>query len=808
MGITVELLAKRVGMTDARLRAQLADAGIELAKDEQTLTPAQIGVLQKHLASQKSARRAAPEAAKEDAPEADKPAASKSTIKLKAPTKAAGDGIVISVKRRRKPLTIATLEPEKAVTDKIEEEQSAGEQSESVQEAPAVEEAASTPATSAGDAPSGEIVSTTVKRAAKRSGGRAATKRREAVEKKAAQEEHGEAILEQELLKKGKTDALGGSEISVDEVHVPLTITVAELAQRMEAKPSALIKVMMGMGAMATINQVIDQETAMIVVEEMGLKAIAEGEMETAEALDGDADEAELNDAEKAAPQAEPQPRAPVVTIMGHVDHGKTTLLDTIRTTRVTAKEAGGITQHIGAYHVTTPRGDITFLDTPGHEAFTAMRARGAKLTDIVVLVVAADDGVKPQTLEAITHAKAARVPLVVAVNKIDKDGADPERVKAELATHEVAPEEWGGDSQFRDVSAKEGMGIDELLEAILLQAEMMELKAVDVGPARGIVVESRLDRGRGPVATVLIQQGQLKQSDVMVAGHEFGRVRAMVGDDGKAIKVAGPSTPVEVVGLSGLPSAGDDALVYISERKAREVALFRQGKFREVKLAKRFAANKGDIFQRMAASKGSTLNLIIKADVNGSSEAINETLTKLSTDEIRVNIISSSVGGINESDVQLALASKATLIGFNVRADAVARRLIDEEGVELHYFSVIYDLVDRVKVSMTGMMAPVFKETIIGLAQVRDVFRSSKLGAVAGCIVIDGAVKRSCPIRVLRNNVVVYEGELESLRRHRDDVNEVKSGTECGIGVRDYNDIKKGDQIEVYVREEVQPVL
>lgn len=806
MKITVEILAKRVGTSEERLRAQLAAAGIELGGDEQALTPAQIAVLQQYLKTQKTSRS---EPNTDEEVEA-APTTGKKTIKLKgASTKpSGGDGIVISVKRRRKPLTIATAaEAESSEPDvsaePVDQEDVPAETSVEGQSSDVHTDSGST---SAGDAPTGEIVSTTVKRA-KRVPSRSTTKRKQPVDKKAAKEEHGEAVLEQELRKKDHPDdAL--NQIVVDAVHVPLTITVAELAQRMGAKPTALIKVMMGMGAMATINQVLDQETAMIVVEEMDLKAVAEGDDDAANAPDDTGALADETAHSVVKDEIEPKPRAPVVTIMGHVDHGKTTLLDTIRTTRVTAKEAGGITQHIGAYHVSTDRGEIAFLDTPGHEAFTAMRARGAKLTDIVVLVVAADDGVKPQTLEAIQHAKAAGVPLVVAVNKMDKEGADPERVKAELASHDVAPEEWGGESQFREISAKEGRGIDGLLEAILLQAEVMELKAVDVGPARGIVVESRLDRGRGPVSTVLVQQGCLKQGDILLAGQEYGRIRAMVGDDGVRIKSAGPSTPVEVVGLSGLPGAGDDAMVYLSERKAREIAFLRQGKLREVKLAKRFAANKGDIFQRMAESQQSSLNLIVKADVAGSAEAISETLNKLSTEEIKVNIVAIGVGGITESDVQLALASKATLIGFNVRADAVARRLIDEDGVELHYFSVIYDLVDRVKAAMTGLMAPVFKETIIGLAQVRDVFRSSKLGAIAGCIVLDGIVKRKEPIRVLRDHVVIFEGALESLRRHRDDVDEVKSGTECGIGVQDYNDIKKGDQIEVFVREEVQPEL
>ena len=578
----------------------------------------------------------------------------------------------------------------------------------------------------------------------------------------------------------------------IHEVTVPETITVAELAQKMSVKAAEVIKVMMNMGSMVTINQVLDQDTASVVVEEMGHKvkllkeyAIEEALVEETEAME------ELH-------------RAPVVTIMGHVDHGKTSLLDYIRRSKVAAGESGGITQHIGAYHVTTDNGEITFLDTPGHAAFTAMRARGAEVTDIVILVVAADDGVMPQTREAVQHAKAAGVPLIVAVNKIDKPEADPDRVKSELGQENVIPEDWGGDTMFVNVSAHTGEGVDRLLEAILLQSEVLELTAPTEGPARGVIVESRLDKGRGPVATMLVQRGVLRKGDMLLAGLEYGRVRAMLNELGVQLDEAGPSIPVEVLGLSGTPNAGDEATVVANERKAREVAQFRQGKYRDVKLARQQAAKLENMFNQMQEGEVATLNIVLKADVQGSVEAIADALTNLSTDEVRVKIVSSGVGGITESDVNLAMASNAIMIGFNVRADSVAKRLIDEEEVDLHYYSVIYDLIDEVKGSMSGMLAPEFKEEIIGLAEVRDVFRSPKLGAIAGCMVVDGVVKRNNPIRVLRENVVIYEGELESLRRFKDDVNEVKQGTECGIGVKNYNDVKVGDQIEVYERIQV----
>ncbi|HIE01508.1 MAG TPA: translation initiation factor IF-2 [Thiotrichaceae bacterium] len=585
----------------------------------------------------------------------------------------------------------------------------------------------------------------------------------------------------------------------VREVTLPETITIAELAQKMSVKAAEVIKTMMKMDTMVTINQVIDQETAAIVVDEMG---------HISKLLKENAIEEELSLAAGLQLVGEKVSRAPVVTIMGHVDHGKTSLLDYIRRTRVAAGEAGGITQHIGAYHVEISRGTVCFLDTPGHAAFTAMRARGAKVTDIVVLVVAADDGVMPQTIEAIQHAKAAEVPLVVAINKIDKPDADPQRVKQELVVQEVVSEEWGGDTMFVSVSAKSGEGIDELLETLLLQAEVLELTTVASGRATGVIIESRLDKGRGVVASLLIQSGTLHKGDVLLAGKEFGRVRAILDENGKLIEKAGPSIPVEVLGLSAVPSAGDDAIVIPDERKAREIALFRQGKYREVKLAKSQAAKLENMFSQMQAGEVNTLNIVLKADVNGSLEALHDALVKLSNEEVKVKIVASGVGGINESDVNLAVASRAILIGFNVRADVSAKRLINEENVDLHYYSVIYEAIDEVKQALSGMLAPEIVESIIGLAEVREVFRSPKLGAIAGCLVVDGIVKRNNSIRVLRDNVVIFEGELESLRRFKEDVLEVKAGTECGIGVKNYNDVKTGDQIEVYEKTMVARTL
>ncbi|UCE90491.1 MAG: translation initiation factor IF-2, partial [Pseudomonadota bacterium] len=576
------------------------------------------------------------------------------------------------------------------------------------------------------------------------------------------------------------------------EVRLPETITVAELAQKVSVKAAEVIKVMMQMGSMVTINQVLDQETAAVVVEEMGHKPVMLQENAVEQELVAKEDTREFKG------------RAPVVTIMGHVDHGKTSLLDYIRRAKVAAGEAGGITQHIGAYHVETASGKITFLDTPGHEAFTAMRARGAKVTDLVILVVAADDGVMPQTREAIQHSRAADVPMIVAINKIDKPEADVDRVKQAMAQEEVIPEDWGGDTMFLGVSAHTGEGVEDLLEAISLQAEVLELKAPVSGEANGIIVESRLDKGRGPVATMLVQKGTLNRGDIVLAGLEYGRIRAMIDEHGQELESAGPSMPVEILGLSGVPQAGDEAVVVPNERKAREVATFRQGKYRDVKLARQQAAKLENVFSQMGEGEVSSVNIVLKADVQGSAEAITDALNKLSTDEVQVKIVASGVGGITSSDVNLAMASNAIVIGFNVRADAGAKRLVEEEEVDLHYYSVIYDLIEEIKQAMTGLLAPEFKEEIIGLAEVRDVFRSPKLGAIAGCMVVDGTVKRNNPIRVLRDNVVIYEGELESLRRFKDDVEEVRMGTECGIAVKNYTDVKVGDQIEVYERVQV----
>ena len=581
------------------------------------------------------------------------------------------------------------------------------------------------------------------------------------------------------------------------DVIIGETITVGELANKMAVKGSQVIKAMMKLGAMATINQVIDQETAQLVAEEMGHKVILRRENELEEAVMSDRDTG-----------AAAEPRAPVVTIMGHVDHGKTSLLDYIRSTKVASGEAGGITQHIGAYHVETDNGMITFLDTPGHAAFTSMRARGAQATDIVVLVVAADDGVMPQTIEAIQHAKAAQVPLVVAVNKIDKPEADMDRVKNELSQYGVMPEEWGGESQFIPVSAKVGTGIDDLLNAILLQAEVLELKAVRNGMASGAVIESFLDKGRGPVATVLVREGTLNKGDIVLCGFEYGRVRAMRDELGREVLEAGPSIPVEILGLSGVPAAGDEVTVVRDEKKAREVALYRQGKFREVKLARQQKSKLENMFANMTEGEVHEVNVVLKADVQGSVEAISDSLLKLSTDEVKVKIIGSGVGGITETDATLAAASNAILVGFNVRADASARRVIESESLDLRYYSVIYHLIDEVKAAMSGMLSPELKQQIIGLAEVRDVFKSPKFGAIAGCMVTEGTIKRHNPIRVLRDNVVIYEGELESLRRFKDDVNEVRNGMECGIGVKNYNDVRVGDMIEVFEIIEIQRTI
>ncbi|HYX66060.1 MAG TPA: translation initiation factor IF-2, partial [Burkholderiales bacterium] len=596
----------------------------------------------------------------------------------------------------------------------------------------------------------------------------------------------------------GETSFAQPTEPLVREVAVPETITVGELAHRMSVKAVEVIKVLMKLGTMATINQVLDQETAMIVVEEMGHKAKA----------------AKLTDPEAYLVET-PEPvtgeltgRPPVVTVMGHVDHGKTSLLDYIRRTKVAAGEAGGITQHIGAYHVETPRGVITFLDTPGHEAFTAMRARGAKVTDIVVLVVAADDGVMPQTIEAINHAKAANVPLVVAMNKIDKHEANPDKVKQDLLSHGVVPEEFGGDSPVVPVSAKTGQGVDGLLEQLLLQAEVLELKAPVEAPAKGVVIEARLDKGRGPVATLLVQSGTLRRGDIILTGAVYGRVRAMLDENARAVAEAGPSIPVEVQGLSEVPTAGEDMMVLADERKAREIALFRQGKFRDVKLAKQQAAKLENMFEQMAEGGKKVLNLVIKADVQGSQEALIHALTRLGTEEVRVMVVHAAVGGITESDVNLAMASRAIIIGFNTRADGAARKLAESSGIQIRYYNIIYEAVDEIKAALSGMLAPERKEQVIGLVEVRQVFRISKVGTVAGCYVLEGTVRRGAQVRVLRDNVVIHTGELDSLKRFKDDVREVKAGFECGISLKSFTELKEKDQFEVFETVEVARTL
>ncbi len=584
----------------------------------------------------------------------------------------------------------------------------------------------------------------------------------------------------------------------VHEVSIPETITAAALAQKMSVKAAEVIKAMMKLGTMVTINQVLDQDTAMILVEEMGHKPIR-----------AKLDDPDAYLTEAAQPgELKLEPRAPVVTVMGHVDHGKTSLLDHIRRTRVASGEAGGITQHIGAYHVQTPRGMITFLDTPGHEAFTAMRARGAKVTDLVILVVAADDGVMPQTIEAIHHARAAKVPMVVALNKVDKPGANLERVKQDLAGQEVVPEEWGGDTMFVPVSAKTGQGIDQLLEGVLLQAEVLELKAAKNAPARGIVIEAQLDRGRGPVATVLVQSGTLKRGDIVLAGAVFGRVRAMLDETGKAVDSAGPSIPIEIQGLSDVPAAGAEVMVLGDERKAREIALFRQGKFRDVKLAQQQSSKLENLFDQLGEAGIKTLSVIIKADVQGSYEALSHALQKLSTAEVKVNIVHCGVGAITESDINLALASKAAVIGFNTRADAMARKLAENSGINIRYYNIIYEAVDDVKAALSGMLAPERKESQLGVVEVREVYKISKVGTVAGCMVTEGLVRRGAKIRVLRDNAVIHTGELDSLKRFKDDAREVKAGFECGLSIRSYDNIKVGDQLEAYEVVEVARTL
>jgi translation initiation factor IF-2 len=806
---TVKNLAKVVGIPVDRLLTQLHEAGLDINDADQVVNEDEKRQLLAHLQKMHGAKDA------EKSSKISLRRRSFSTIKV---GKDSSRGKTVNVEVRKKRKIIKPPEPEESPVVEPEVAEAAAPESaapEVVAEA-AVETKAEKPAEAAKPA-AAESAKDKAKDKAKTEAKPATAEAEKKPAEKLSLKEKRQAEREAKFDRQEKSKAKGKKRKGkgagraketliqqhvfekptapiVREVAIPETITVAELAKRMSVKAAEVIKTMMKMGAIATINQVIDQETAVIVVEEMG---------HTPKILKENAAEEAL--AEELAVEGELVSRAPVVTIMGHVDHGKTSLLDYVRRTKVVAGEAGGITQHIGAYHVETDKGIITFLDTPGHAAFTAMRARGAKATDIVILVVAADDGVKPQTIEAIQHAKAAGVPIIVAVNKMDKPEADPERVKSELGSYEVIPEEWGGENIFAPISAKTGEGVDALLDSVSLQAEVLELKAVDKGPAKGVVVESRLDKGRGPVATVLVQSGTLKVGDILLAGLEYGRVRALLDENSQSTGSAGPSIPVAVLGLSGIPRAGDDAVVVSDERKAREIALFRQGKYRDVKLARQQKTSLEGLFKDAGAEKVKTLKVLLKADVQGSVEAITDALEKLSTDEVKVSVISSAVGGINENDVNLAIASDALIIGFNVRADSSAKRLAENEQVNIRYYGVIYDLVDEVKTALTGMLDPEFKEEIVGLAEVRDVFRSPKLGAIAGCMVIDGTIKRNNPIRVLRENVVIYEGSLESLRRFKDDVLDVRQGLECGIGVKNYNDIKVGDLIEVYETVEVK---
>ncbi|MEI8054379.1 MAG: translation initiation factor IF-2 [bacterium] len=782
--ITVEQLAKMVGIPPEQLLLRLKSAGIEVQSSGQLITDEQKHLLLGYLKSIHTGVQ-----------ESDAPAAFTLKRKKTSDTAAASARNIISVtvrkrraydvdkelaeeKRRIEEEEKKILEKKLAAERRTKEEQERKAQAELSTHKKEVKTAESKPEPAVELPPKPHKVEAAAPK----------PKHRIHTEVKQAPKKTTKAITskykEKEEVLTEKSMAVAG----VREISIPETLTVAELAQKMSVKATEVIKNMIKMGAMATINQVIDQDTAALVSEEMGFKTklIKETALE---------DSLELEHAST----AEAVTRAPIVTIMGHVDHGKTSLLDYIRRTKVAVREAGGITQHIGAYHVETPRGMITFLDTPGHESFTAMRARGAKCTDIVVLVVAVDDGVMPQTVEAIQHSQAAKVPLIVAINKMDKPGADPDRIQTELTKYSIVPEEWGGDTIFQKISAKTGDGVDALLESILILAEVQELKAPTDCAARGVVIESRLDKGHGPVATVLVQKGTLHQGDILLTGLHYGRVRGMFDDAGKKVAQVGPSIPVEVLGLSGAPSAGDEAIVVASEKKAREIALFRQGKYRDIKLAKQQAAKLENILVRMQEEGAKTLNIVLKTDVQGSGEAIRDVLDKIATDEVKIKVVASGVGGINESDVNLALASDGIIIGFNVRADAVAKRLAEREGVDLRYYSIIYKLADDIKSALTGMLAPKYEEQIIGLAEVREVFRSSKFGAIAGCMVIENTIKRGNPIRVLRDNIVIYQGELESLRRFKEDANEVRQGMECGIGVKNYNDIKPGDQIEVY---------
>ena len=821
--MTVKEFAQKVGRESARLLEQMKEAGLEHASENDVVSEEDKQRLLEHLTRQHGGNAG--------------PGRNRITLTRKTKSRLrTGDRnktIEVQVRKKRtyvKPETEEQAPAEEAVKqeqpkkqDAVRSESKAKPRDEAPrnaskrEEAPVVDVDAAAPAVvdvegaaAAGDDADSSVASSRAEggRRNRKDRKEASSERREDNEERRERRRGGAKKTRRSERRGGRRS--GGSQNSnnahgfqrptqhiVREVALPESISVAELADKMAVKAAEVIKTMFTMGAAVTINQTIDQETAAIVVEEMGHtpKLVNENAIEL-EVL-----EANNYDGEKVN-------RAPVVTVMGHVDHGKTSLLDYIRRTKVATGEAGGITQHIGAYHVETDNGNITFLDTPGHAAFTAMRARGAKATDVVILVVAADDGVMPQTIEAIEHARAAEVPIVVAINKIDKPGADLDRVRNELSQHGVISEEWGGDTMFVPVSAKMGQNIDGLLEAVLLVSEVLELDAVPSAPGKGVVVESRLDRGRGPVATVLVQNGTLRKGDTVLAGLHYGRVRALINELGQQIDAAGPSMPVEIIGLDGTPDAGEEFTVVADEKKAREVANFRQGKYREVRLARQQKAKLENMFSRMSQEESATVNVVLKADVQGSLEAIRSALADLANDEVKVAVVSSGVGGITGTDANLAVASDAIVIGFNVRADASAREIIEREGLDLRYYSVIYQLIDEVKQAMSGMLAPEWKEEIVGVAEVRDVFRAPKIGAIAGCMVVEGTVYRSKRIRVLRDNVVIYEGELESLRRFKDDVNEVRNGMECGIGVRNYNDVQVGDKIEVFDQVKVERSL
>lgn len=824
--VTVKELAQVVDTPVERLLQQMREAGLPHSSAEQVVTDNEKQALLAHLKSSHGEKKA-------DAPR-------KITLQRKTTStlRVAGSK-TISVEVRKKKTFVErsneeieaekqrALEEQRAAAEavrlkaeeeakrKAEEEAKRQTSSPAADQAPVVEAAAPAPSIAPVAAPAADERKKDEPRrpdkarnddAERRGGDRKTTQHRPTVKEKAPAPRVAPRTTDEESdgfrrggrgkAKLKKRNAHGFQSPTgpiVREVKIGETITVGDLAQQMSVKAAEIIKFMFKLGTPATINQVLDQETAQLVAEELGHKVTLVSDTALEDSL-----------AESLKFEGETFSRAPVVTVMGHVDHGKTSLLDYIRRAKVASGEAGGITQHIGAYHVETERGMVTFLDTPGHAAFTAMRARGAKATDIVILVVAADDGVMPQTIEAVQHAVAAGVPLVVAVNKIDKPGADLDRIRSELSVHGVTSEEWGGDTPFVPVSAKVGTGVDELLEAVLLQAEVLELKATPSAPGRGVVVESRLDKGRGPVATVLVQDGTLRQGDMVLVGSNYGRIRAMLDENGKPIKEAGPAIPVEILGLDGTPEAGDDMTVVADEKKAREVALFRQGKFREVKLARAHAGKLENIFENMGQEEKKTLNIVLKSDVRGSLEALQGSLGGLGNDEVQVRVVGGGVGGITESDANLALASNAVLFGFNVRADAGARKIVEQEGLDMRYYNVIYDIIEDVKKALTGMLGSDVRENILGIAEVRDVFRSPKFGAVAGCMVVEGTVYRNRPIRVLRDDVVIFEGELESLRRFKDDMAEVRNGMECGIAVKSYNDVKVGDKIEVFEKVQV----